>query len=265
MLDGSKLGLGGHSFIEQLGNDPRPSVDEQRALVSACLDAGIRLFDTTYYQERVALGEVLQDLGRRDEAEIMAWNFFRQAGKENELVTFTPYEPQHVDVMLAELRTDRVDVLVIHTHDDLPRLRGEIELAKRWVDQGKVRWIGLGMARLEHLRQLPTDHPLSYVLAPYNAFNRAAAGTFQEAKAMGLGTIALSPFVRGWKLDEIGGDKAAAADLLLRWVASQALVDRVIVSMRKRVWLHANLEAVKRGALAADEQARVEEWIARVG
>ena len=77
----SKLGLGGHSFIEQLGNDPRASFEEQCGLVSACLDSGIRLIDTTYYQERVALGKVLQHLGRRNEAEIMAWNFFQQTSR----------------------------------------------------------------------------------------------------------------------------------------------------------------------------------------
>ena len=70
------LVLGGHSFIQQLGNDPAPDVDEQIEIVSTCLDAGITWFDTTYQPERVALGTVLKALGRRDEATIIAWNFF---------------------------------------------------------------------------------------------------------------------------------------------------------------------------------------------
>lgn len=264
MLDGSRLGLGGHSFIVELGNDPRPSPDEQRALVTTCLDAGIRVFDTTYYQERVALGEILLRLGRRDEAEIMAWNFFRPPDYSDELPRYTPYEPEHVDVMLAELQTDRVDVLVVHGHDDIPKLRREIELAQRWVGEGKAGSIGLGMARVDHLLQLPTAHSIGHVLAPYNAFNQTAAVTFARAREIGIGTIALSPFVRGRKLDEIGGDTGAASELLLRWVAAQPLVDRVIVSMRKREWVDANIAALQRGPLTSQEQATVQAWIERL-
>ncbi|HEV2121698.1 MAG TPA: hypothetical protein VGW38_02850, partial [Chloroflexota bacterium] len=111
--EGVKLGLGGHSYIAQLGNDPPASFEEQCALVAACLDAGIRLLDTTYYQERVALGRILQYLGRRDEATVTGWNFFKQPGKEDELVPWTPYTPAHIDVMLQELQTDRIDLQLL--------------------------------------------------------------------------------------------------------------------------------------------------------
>ena len=146
----SKLGLGGHSFIEELGNDPQASFDEQCAIVAACFDNGITLIDTTYYQERVALGHVLKRLGRRDEARIMAWNFFKQPGRENELVGYTPYEPQHLDRMLEELQTDAIDLLVIHAHDDAVKLGEELALAQDWVQAGKVKQVALGMAQLGH-------------------------------------------------------------------------------------------------------------------
>ena len=261
--EGMKLGLGGHSYIAQLGNDPPASFEEQCALVAACLDAGIRLLDTTYYQERVALGRVLRQLGRRDEATVTGWNFFKQPGKENELVPWTPYEPSHIDVMLDELQTDRIDLLVIHAEDDPAVLHRELVLAETWVAAGKVRQVGLGMVGLRHLDQLPAGHPVSHVLAPYNVFNRDAAALFARARALGLQTVAMSPFIRGWKLDEIGEDTAEVAAILLRWVVSQQLVDRVIVSMRKREWVHANLQAVARGPLTLQEEARLATWLAR--
>ena len=80
------MGLGGHSFIQELGNDPEASFEEQCAIVAAILDSGIYWIATTYYRERVALGNVLQHLrGRRKEARITAWNFFREPGKERQL------------------------------------------------------------------------------------------------------------------------------------------------------------------------------------
>ncbi len=258
-----KLALGGHSYIAQLGNDPPASFEQQCALVAACLDAGIKLLDTTYYQERIALGRVLQQLGRRGEAEVTGWNFFEQPGKADDLVGWTPYEPHHIDIMLRELQTDRLDLLVIHAEDDPAILERELALAENWLTAGKVRQVGLGMARLEHLDQLPAGHPITHLLAPYNAFNRDAGPLFERARTMGLHTVAMSPFVRGWKLDEIGEDTAEVADILLRWVVAQPLVDHVIVSMRKPEWVHANLAAAARGGLTPQEATRLAAWVAR--
>jgi aryl-alcohol dehydrogenase-like predicted oxidoreductase len=264
MTTKTKLGLGGHSFIAPLGNDPPASFDEQCAIVSACLDAGVTWIDTTYYQERVALGRILQHLGRRDETRIMAWNFFRQPGKEEELSGFTPYEPHHLEIMLEELQTDWIDLLVIHVHGDPERRLAELELARQWVSRGRVRQVALGMAQRKHLDQLQPGHPVTHVLSPYNAFHRESAETFARARELGLATVALSPFVRGWKLDEIGEDKEKAAGLLLRWTTAQDCVDHVIVSMRRREWVAQNLEAERNGPLTDAEQARLSAWLARV-
>jgi aryl-alcohol dehydrogenase-like predicted oxidoreductase len=102
------------------------------------------------------------------------------------------------------------------------------------------------------------------VLAPYNAFNQKALELFRKAKEMGLSVIALSPFIRGWKLDEIGEDKAKAAEILLRWVAGQELVDTIIVSMRRNEWVTANVEALSSGPLQTEEEQRLESWIERL-
>lgn len=244
MTGADRLVLGGHSFIAPLGNDPEASFDEQCAIVAAFLDAGARWIDTTYYQERVALGRVLRHLGRRDEARILAWNFFQQAGRENDLVGPTPYQPEHLGVMLAELKTNRIDLLVIHAHDDTDGLNRELALAREWQAAGLVKSVGLGMVEARHLETLPDGHPVTHVLAPFNVFNPAAARTFEKAKATNRTTVAMSPFVRGWKMDEMvraaGADKADVADLLLRWTAFAPFVDYVDVSMRNAACVETN-------------------------
>jgi aryl-alcohol dehydrogenase-like predicted oxidoreductase len=262
---GTKLALGGHSFIAELGNDSPASDEEQRRIVAACLDAGITLFDTTYYQERVALGAVLGELGRRDDAELMAWNFFKTPGREQELVRFAPYAPGRLEETLAELRTDRLDVLVVHAIDDQDELDQQLQLAASWVADGRVGEVALGMATRERLDRLPPGHPVRQVLAPYNAFNRDAASTFARARELGLETVALSPFVRGWKLDAIEDAGVRAPELLLRWVTSQDIVDRVVVSMRRAAWVEANLAAEARGPLDAAEQRQVDVWSESLG
>ena len=80
---------------------------------------------------------------------------------------------------------------------------------------GKGRQVGLGMGGRRQLDQLPLHHPMTHVLAPSNAFHRAAAALFARARDLGLQTVALAPFVRGWPLDEIGEDTAEGAAILL--------------------------------------------------
>ncbi len=264
----TKLGLGGHSYIAQLGNDPEASFEEQCGIVADCLDAGIRLFDTTYYQERVALGRVMQKLGRRTEATITAWNFFRQLGHDHELVKNTPYEPGSLDRILSELQADRVDLLVIHTRGERDDLGRELELAAEWINEGRIGAVGLGMAKLEDLEWLPSDHPVTHVLHPYNAFNPAAEAMFREARSRGMATIAMSPFVRGWKLDELadatGEPRSQLAELLIRWLVGQDLIDSTIVSIRKREWVSVNAAAAQKGPLTDGEQKQLDDWLLRL-
>ncbi|WP_240414862.1 hypothetical protein [Paenibacillus periandrae] len=120
------------------------------------------------------------------------------------------------------------------------------------------------MLRLKDLAYVKSGSPISCVLAPYNAFRRDAEYTFRKAKTMGLEVIAMSPFVRGWKLDELGEDKLKAADILLRWAAHSELVDLVIVSMRKSEWVVTNLDTLKRGSLSREEADQLESWVQRL-
>lgn len=76
----SSLILGGNSFIAQLGNDAKPAQAHRDAIVSSCLDSGIRHFDTAYRPERLAPGASLARLGRQDEAKITVGNFFETFG-----------------------------------------------------------------------------------------------------------------------------------------------------------------------------------------
>ncbi|MBC7808545.1 MAG: aldo/keto reductase, partial [Akkermansiaceae bacterium] len=197
---------------------------------------------------------------RRSEARITAWNFFREPGNDDRLTGFTSYTPDSLGVQLAELQTDFLDLLVIHSREDAELLRREMELASIWRAAGWVREVGLGMARREDLENLPAGHPITRVLAPYNVFNVQAADLFREAKVRGMGTFAMSPFVRGWNLDRLEADrKPAAAATLLRWVTTQEIVDTVFVSMRRAEWVGTNLAAEMQGPLSAEESSLVRE------
>lgn len=266
----SPLILGGHSFISQLGNDPPASPDEQRAIVASCLDNGIRWFDTTYQPERVALGKALDTLGRRREATIMAWNFFTD---------FTPREPvgkpeyyraEHIEVVLEQLRTSYVDCLVVVPLDDPEENHRQVELAIEWQKKGYARSLGLRVRELTDVERHRKENPFSFATRPFNVTTADESPAILAAcKACRWETFAMSPFGRGSWLDKIvaialahgDGDadtlRRELADLMLRFSLFQPNVDRVIVAMRKILWVSRNLESVARGPLTMRERRRL--------
>jgi aryl-alcohol dehydrogenase-like predicted oxidoreductase len=266
------LVLGGHSFIQQLGNDPPASEQEQHQIVESCLDHGITWFDTTYQPERVALGNVLHALGRREEATILAWNFFTDFSPGEPVGEATYFRPGHIDCILEQLRTSYVDCLVVVALDDPEENQRQEELAIEWRSKGYVGSLGLWISDLAIVEQHRGGDPFRLAIRPFNIATKGAASVFAACRMRGFETVATSPFFRGWELDRTiarasargHGDARAlrpvVADLMLRFSLFEHNVSRVIVAMRKTEWTVRNIESVARGPLSVEEQ----HWLQRV-
>jgi aryl-alcohol dehydrogenase-like predicted oxidoreductase len=263
--------LGGHSFISQLGNDPPVSERGQYRIVDSCLDHGIRWFDTTYQPERIALGNVLHALGRRNEATILAWNFFTDFSPDDRPTEPEYYRSHHIDVILEQLRTDYVDCLVAILLTNPEENQRQEELLIEWRRKGYVRSLGLWIQDPATVEQLRHDNPFRFAIRPFNITTDEAAPIFAACKMSGWETLATSPFGRGWELDRIiaalsargYGDaktlRPIVADIMLRFSLFQHDVDRVIIGMRKVEWIKRNVESVSRGPLTADEHRRLQQ------
>jgi aryl-alcohol dehydrogenase-like predicted oxidoreductase len=262
--------LGGHSFISQLGNDPPVSERDQHRIVESCLDRGVRWFDTTYQPERIALGNVLHTLGRRSEATILAWNFFTDFSPDDRPAEPEYYRPDHIDVILEQLRTDYVDCLVVIPLDDPEENQRQEDLLIEWRRKGYVRSLGLWIRDPAIIERFRHGNPFRFAIRPFNITTDEAAPVFAACKRLGLETLATSPFGRGWVLDRMIAAASARgygdaetlrpimADLLLRFSLFQPDVDRVIIGMRKVEWIRQNVESVSNGALRLGEQRRLQ-------
>ncbi|HNZ39400.1 MAG TPA: aldo/keto reductase [Candidatus Latescibacteria bacterium] len=267
--DDVPLVLGGHSFIGQLGNEPRPSEDTQCAIVEACLDNGIRWFDTTHRPERVALGKALHRLQRRDEAVIIAWNFFDDVGikPEDGLDRAAPYQRHHIAEMLEQLQTSFIDCLVVHPVAGGDEVNAaQLELALEWQKSGYVGVLGTWEPGEDAVERFGPENPYDFMVRPLNMATPDAGPAFAAAKRLGWRTLAASPFVRGWHLDRLvaaarkswrGSEsdlRGRLADHMLRYSLFHPNVDRVITAMRRVEWVAANVESVHRGPLTASER-----------
>ncbi|MBC8010204.1 MAG: hypothetical protein H7067_08910, partial [Burkholderiales bacterium] len=228
------------------------------ALVATCLDHGIRHFDTTYRPERIALGASLARLGRRAEARLIAWNFFRDFDDSaTDLGGPEAYREEHLASILADLRTDHLDELVVHRVADPTLDAAQESLAVRWQSAGHVGRLGIwcpGPA----FSTTPTRHAYAFVVEPRNAFTPAV---LHPDPVEVYGT---SPFVRGWQLDRLATSlpRATVADLLLRHAAFHPPITHLIVSMRRAALVAPNLASLARGPLSDAEQATLTRLLA---
>jgi aryl-alcohol dehydrogenase-like predicted oxidoreductase len=260
--------LGGHTYIQQLGNEPRPSPDQIDAIVAACLDAGICWFDTTYRPERIALGNALQRLRRRDEAHLIAWNFVRLFDDGDDVGGPDAYQPHHLDEMLRDLHTDRIDALVVHGVPQADDNKRQTELAVGWQRHGLVGTLGCWSPGVPAAQQVAqTGSPFQFVVEPHNVTTRDSPAKIQAYAQAGWSVVACSPFVRGWELDRLV-ERATTeskssppdlrrrlSDLLIRYSLFSPHVERLIIAMRRVEWVNATVQAVQRGPLTSDEQA----------
>jgi hypothetical protein len=247
--------LGGHSFIQQLGTDPVPDATQAAEIVAACLDNGIIRFDTTYAPERVALGRALRELGRRDEATIIAWNFFAHFGPDDDIGSggLAPYRPEHLPIMLEELATDRIDLLIVRPSVIPSSRRGR----RNSLSSGSKREAGArsapGGQTSPRRRRIATRPLFRSTTSP----RRRPAGTFEAYAERGWETYATSPFGPGWELERLAAERkrpiSALADLMLRYAAFAANVDFLMVSIRKVDWVVRNVDSWRRGPLSEQE------------
>ena len=280
------LVLGGHSFISELGNDPPVPESRHPEIVESCLNHGIRWFDTTYPPERLALGRALQAVGRRDDATILAWNFFRGSSSTGSIEPPQSYQPDHIDTILDELRTDHVDGLVLVPDGDPDEHLRQRELLIGWQRHGYVARLGLWVESAAALEVFRCDHAFGFMVRPFNITTPDDGPIFESCRRTGRTTLATSPFVRGWELDRIvaaasargHGDPDAlrptVADLMLRFSLFQPGVERVIVGIRKVAWIQQNADSVRRGPLSDAERRHLRElrriakrrhWLRRLG
>jgi aryl-alcohol dehydrogenase-like predicted oxidoreductase len=256
--------VGGHSFIPELGNDPAIGLDAQISIVSECLDRGINCFDTTYEPERIALGRILQETGRRDEAMIIAWNFFKESSSAAYLVGPRPFEAAHLERLLSQLRTDYIDMLVVHPVGDAGDDERQLGVAETWVSAGHVGSLGTWKPCPRAADIFGRSNPYDFMVTVRNA-KTPNSDVFAACKTLGWRTVGTSPFDRGWLLDRLveaeatrngdpkGDVRARIADALLRYSFMDPNVDHLMVGIRKKAWIGQNLESLDKGPLAEEE------------
>lgn len=174
-------------------------VDQEtvKRLANDALDAGLNIIDTAecYINSEELIGEAVSS--RRDE-----YFLFTKCGHDKDGDHWNPKKmAEQVDRSLKRLRTDRVDLLQLHSCTEEQLKQGDvIEVVKQARDAGKTRFIGYsgdGQAALHAVQSGIFDTlQISVSIADQEALDMV----LPVAKAKGMGVIAKRPIANAiWK------------------------------------------------------------------
>jgi aryl-alcohol dehydrogenase-like predicted oxidoreductase len=126
------------------------AVDEEnaRAAVEAAYQAGVRFYDTAHFygsgRSEAIVGEILQD--RRDQVRLCTKGGVRYTDPSNllTLVRDSSYDAlrRFIEESLTRLRTDHVDVYLLHQFDPALTPEQQMENLQRLKDEGLARDVG---------------------------------------------------------------------------------------------------------------------------
>ncbi len=272
--DGSMIPIIGFG-AEALGRSGRRFEDAERTL-HAVVDAGVTLIDTAscYGNSERFVGTALES--RRDEITIVT----KCGWGEDMSPQWSPAEiAATVDTSLRSLRTDRVDVLLLHSCPLETLQRGDVIVAlQRLRDAGKAVRIGYSGDN-EALTHAVECGAFTVVEASFNMLDRANAAAIAEAHRRGMGVLAKRPLANAvpgrterpksdyaaqyWpRWQALGMSRELAAlpwlDVAVRFAAFWPGVSGILVGSSHAHHVVEHLDRLRRGALPEEILRRLD-------
>ncbi|KAH9886530.1 putative aldo-keto reductase [Xylariomycetidae sp. FL2044] len=195
------LGLMGMS----IGYGPVPSDEERFEVLDRAHELGCRHWDTA---------------GMYGDSEELVGKWFERTGKRNEIFLATKCavftnpdgtytirnEPEHLredlEKSLRLLKTDCIDLFYVHRFSGKTPIEIIMNTLKTFVEEGKVRYLGLSECGADTLRRASRVHPVAAFQIEYSPFftdiEKPATGPLLRAcRELGITTVAYSPLGRG--------------------------------------------------------------------
>lgn len=182
---------------DQAGMIP-PSDTEAIQLVHRAIDEGINFIDTAraYGRSEEVLGSALHD--RRDKVVITTKLGCHDAdGNLLQGDALRQHMQNSIDTSLKLLRTDYVDLLMLHSASvDVLENSEAIGILSELQVQGKTRYIGASTYGVE-APQIAIDKGVHALQVAYNILDQRMADMFPLAEAAGVGIVVRSVFLKG--------------------------------------------------------------------
>lgn len=172
------------------------------AAIRTAFDHGVNFFDTAdAYGDGLAesvLGETLRDLPRdRVVIATKVFNHFNPDGTRHPDLS-NAHIMERCEASLKRLRTDYVDLYLLHFYDQLTPLAQVAGTMERLKSEGKIRHYGVSNFNIEELRAAVTAGDFAVLQPPYSLISAdAEQALFPFCLAHDIGVMVYSPLHKG--------------------------------------------------------------------
>jgi aryl-alcohol dehydrogenase-like predicted oxidoreductase len=193
----SAIGLGCMSLSGVYGtSDDKAGIE----LIRHAIELGVDHFDSSdmygWGQNEELLGRALKD---RRNGVVIATKFgqTRRPGGANGVDGRPAYIVQACEASLKRLGVDVIDLYFQHRVDPAVPVEETVGAMARFVEQGKVRFLGLCEARPERIRRAHATHPIAAVQSEFSLLYREEATETRElTRDLGIAFFAYAPLGR---------------------------------------------------------------------
>ncbi len=180
-----------------------PSREQGEAVLQKALDLGITHFDSAalygFGRNEELVGPYLKP--HRDDIVLVSKCGMRGENGVRTIDGRPEKLREDIEGSLKRLQTDVIDLYYLHRYDigtPVP-IEESIGELSRFVEEGKVREIGLSEVSAETIQKAHHVHPVSAVQSEYSPWSRnVEIGVLDTCKELGIAFVAFSPLARGF-------------------------------------------------------------------
>ena len=198
----AEIGFGCMNLSHAYGHPPTP--EKGREVLARALDLGVNHFDTAALygfgknEELVgpALKPVREKIFLASKCGMQGVNGKREIDGRPETIRAT------LEDSLRRLETEMIDLYYLHRWDSSVPIEDSVGEMSRFVEEGKVRMIGLSEVSADTLKKAHATFPVSALQTEYSLWTRNPEIAVLEAcEELRIAFVAFSPVARGFLAD----------------------------------------------------------------
>lgn len=194
-----EIGLGCMNLSHAYGTPPPP--EKAKAVLRRALGLGVSHFDSAalygFGRNEELTGPFLKP--HRD-AVVLASKCGMRGEHGIRTIDASPAKlRQDLEASLKRLQAEVIDLYYLHRHDKVTSIEESVGTMSRFVEQGKVRAIGLSEVSAATLRKAHAVHPIAAVQSEYSLWSRnAEIAVLDACRELDVAFVAFAPLGRGF-------------------------------------------------------------------
>ena len=195
----NEVGLGCMNLSHAYGVPP--SRKQGEAVLQRALDLGVDHFDSAalygFGRNEELVGPYLKP--HRNKIVLVSKGGMRGENGVRSIDASPAKLREDIENSLRRLQTDVIDFYYLHRYDKVTPIEDSVGELSRFVEEGKVRAIGLSEVSADTIRKAHSIHAIAAVQSEYSLWSRnVEIGVLSTCAELGIAFVAFSPLARGF-------------------------------------------------------------------